>query len=273
MRYRIIGVETRIENRQQIVVLKNGDMRQNFFPRRYENLLLSPSDLFKSTSLSIEEVELLIGSHVDISYYNKYEKMGNGILCPEEKSMVKDFSIIMNEPINVLRVENSNRLLPFKKIYYTNKYSIDGKEMIRITPFDGEDDEVELFVFKSASGLQEDEFEILSTCTLEPSWGAYYYPTYYQKGEKMACGKTSHTGTEVKSIIIRYYDTYEKMLANSEYANSDEAMERERREAFEESDRIWDEAHDRYMGYRSWEEAAFYEAFEGNIDAWNEHNQ
>lgn len=205
MRVTIKNATTKIHNRKQIVVLEYGDS---------DAILITPQVVYKQTSLKITEVELLIGSYINLHYYEKYEAMPNGQFCQINDTVVKTYRLILQKPIEVLRIENKNQLLPFKEISYLQIERVNDEMYVRIYPTNGEDVYISIGMFKEISSLNENEFHILGIGDAENHKGSYFLPIYHNK-EDMIANKNIDTNINIiKSIHLRYYDTFEKMTAN-----------------------------------------------------------
>lgn len=238
---------TRIRNKRIIVIIKFDD--ENF-------IFLSPNNIKQNTSLNINELELLVGSTVRIEYYKIGDKLLNKTICNHENLIVKEYYFDLIKPVDILRQENKSQLLPFKKIvkiFYFDKF---GRENVGIKT----EDNAVIFLPAKRFELQSK----LETRNLQILLGSYIMPEYYKKGESFNDGTiVSKDNAILKWINLRYTDNVDRMI--QKYENS------------------LDDNDDEYLndrnngpsdyGYNSWDEMAFFEVFEGDIDAWNHYNQ
>lgn len=248
MRHKLItNVRTRLRGKRQlvIVVFENNDF-----------VFLSAGSIKSNTSLEVNELELLIGSRLRITYYKNGEQTTIGTICTKDNLLVKEFFFELQKPVEKLRIENRSQLLPFqkiRKIFYFFKFERDN---VGIETEDGNVTFITLKRFESQSHIEQSEQHILV--------GSYIFPEYYKIGDKLSDGDIIRTNKVLKQLNLRYSSRVENMHENFEnrityydghnyYSSNDNGPE--------------------VYGYNSWEEMAFNEAFEGNIDAWNEYNQ
>lgn len=250
MRHKPIkNIKTRIRNKRQLVIIE--------FDYNNEFVFLTPNNIRQNTGLEVYELELLIGSTLRIDFYKKGEKMFNGGICDKENLIVKEYFFELVKPVELLREENKDRLLPYKKIkdiFYFHKFN---KDNVGIKTEDDNVTFISLKRFEIQSKLTKDEQHILV--------GSYICPEYYKIGDTLPNGtKITADNKILRWINLRYSDNIEGM-----------------HESFENAIGYYDgnDYYDSYddgpgaYGYNSWEEMAFEVAFEGDIDAWNHYNQ
>lgn len=248
MRHKPIkAIRTRIRNKRQLVII---EFDNNEF------VFLSPNNIKQNTTLEVNELELLIGSTLRIDFYKKGEKMFNGKICDKDNLIVKEYFFELQKSVDKLRTENKNQLLPFKqisKIFYFHKFD---RENVGIETEDGKVTFLPLKRFELQSKLDKSEQHILV--------GSFIMPEYYKKGDTFSDGTQVRNDNVLRWINLRYSDNVEGMHEN-----------------FENAVGYYDgeDFHDNYdsgpgaYGYDSWDEMAFHEAFEGDIDVWNHYNQ
>ncbi len=122
--------------------------------------------------------------------------------------------------------------------------------------FETEDEKVTfitLYRFEKQSQLDKSEQHILI--------GSYIYPEYYEKGDKFSDGREVKFDRILKFINLRYSDKIEEM--HNSFENSIGYYDGE------EYDNSSNDVTPSDYGYKSWDEMAFKEVFEGDIIAWN----
>ena len=80
--------------------------KAQFFILGFENneyASLPFQEISKNTNLKIQEVELLIGSKLNINFYNVGDLMSDGNICNENNLLVKEYTIILSKSIENLR--------------------------------------------------------------------------------------------------------------------------------------------------------------------------
>jgi hypothetical protein len=250
MRHKLIkNIKTRIRNKRQLVIIE--------FDYKNEFVFLTPNNIRQNTGLEVYELELLIGSKLRIDFYKKGEKMFNDRICNKENLIVKEYFLELEKPVEVLREDNKNRLVPYKRIkdiFYFYKFD---KENVGIKTEDDKVTFITLKRFEIQSKLAKHEQHILV--------GSYICPEYHKIGDILSNGfKVSVENKILRWINLRYSDKIEGMHESTEnaigYFDGNEYYD------------SYDDGLNAY-GYNSWEELAFEAAFEGDIDAWNNYNQ
>ena len=249
MRHKLIkSIKTRIRKKRQFVIIE--------FDNK-EFVFLAASNIKQNTGLEVFELELLIGSKLRIDFYIKGEQMFNGKVCEKENVLVKEYFFELQKPVDSLRIENKNQLLPFKKIkqiFYFNKFN---KESVGIKTENDNVTFISLKRFEIQSNLDRSEQHILGS--------SYIYPEYYKVGEKLSNGKdVTENNKLLKWINLRYSDNIERMHQNFENSM-----------VYFDGAEYYDSSDDGpgAYGYSSWDDMAFNEAFDGDVDSWDHYNQ
>jgi len=240
----IINIQTRIRKKRQYVLVE--------FENK-EFVFLSTNNIRQNTSLEVHEIELLIGSKLRIDFYKKGEKMFNNAICEKDNIIVKDFYFELEKSVEHLRKENIAQLLPFKKIakiFYFNKFN---RENVGIEDIDKNVIFMTLKRFEFQSQISKDEQHILI--------GSYILPEYYKKGDTFSDGTIVKKDKALKWINLRYSGNVEQM--HEEFEN---------RIGYFEAESYYDKSEDEpgAYGYKSWNDMALHEAFEGDAsNYWN----
>jgi hypothetical protein len=219
-------IKTIIKNKRQLAVLgfDNGEF-----------VFLIPTSVVQKTGLEIFEFELLIGSSIKIDFYKKGEMMFKGI-CQKDDLFVKMSSFKLQKPVEQLRVENRDNLLPFKRItglFYYHKFNRDN---VGIKTDDGNVTLISLKRFEIQSNLERDEQYLLE--------GSYMCPEYYKIGDILSNGSVANTDKVLKWLNIRY-------SSKDDYFESEDIGSR------------------RY-GYDSWNDLTLAALYDGNAESyWN----
>ena len=119
----ILNIKSKFYKKTQFIIL-------GFENNEYASLPFQ--EISKNTNLKVQEVELLIGSKLNINFYNVGDLMSDGNICNENNLLVKEYTIILSKSIENLRQENKFLLKNFtriKNIFIQNNY---GKETIAI---------------------------------------------------------------------------------------------------------------------------------------------
>lgn len=239
----IKGVITRVIKKRQLVII--------LFDNN-EAVFISSGEIKKNTSLEINEVELLIGSTMKFDFYQPNDVMFNEKICIKEDTLVKEYFFELQKPVDKLRVENNDLLLPYKKIskiFYFDKY---GKENTGIETVDGKVTFLPLKRLEIQSKLNKSEQHILV--------GSYILPEFYEKGEILPNGNAINYDNVLKWINIRYSDSVNGMHKKFEG------------DAGRHSNNQPDDSDDGpgAYGYSSWDEMTLHVAYEGDEDNyWN----
>lgn len=245
MRHKLIrNIKTRIRKKRQLVIV---EFDNNEF------VFLSANNIKQNTNLEFNEIELLIGSTLKIDFYIKGEKMFNDKICEKDNVLVKEYFFELQKPVDRLRIENKNQLLPYKKIkkiFYFNKFN---RENAGIETEDGKVIFLTLKRLEIQSRLDKSEQHILI--------GSFIMPEYHKKGEKFSNGSIVQNDNVLKWINLRYSDNIEGM--HESFENNVGYYDGE--DYYEGSD----DSPGAY-GYSSWGEMTLYEAFEGDAsNYWN----
>ena len=197
MRHKPIrNIKTRIRKKRQLVIIE--------FETPNEFVFLAPGNIKQNTGLEVYELELLIGSTLRIDFYTKGEKMFNGGICDKDNLIVKEYFFELQKPVEKLRVEYANRLLPFKKIkqiFYFHKFD---KDNVGIKTIDDQVTFISLKRFEIQSKLEKSEQHILV--------GSYIYPEFYKIGDILPNGTPITQNNKIlRWINLRYADNIEGM--------------------------------------------------------------
>ncbi len=246
---RISSLKTRIRKKRQVAIIE--------FEGEDGVVFLSPNNIKQNTSLEVNELELLLGSKLRVSFYEKGEVMFGGESCKKENLVVKEYYFELEKPVEILRTENKGRLLPFQmivEIFHFNKFN---KDQVGIKTERNEVIFLPQSRFEVQSGLAKEQQHILI--------GSFINPEYYRVGEILSNGKE----VTADNKLLRWI--------NLRYCSNIEGMH----ESFEDSIAYYDgedfgatsmDTPSSY-GYDSWEDMAFQVAFDGDVDAWNHYNQ
>lgn len=237
-------IKTLIRNKRQLVIVEFDNNEIAF---------ISANNIKQNTTLEVNEIELLIGSTMRFDFYKKGDKMYNGKVCEKDNAIVKEYFFELSKNVEILRSENTNLLLPFKritKIFYFNKYN---RENVGIETEDGKVTFMPLKRLEIQSNLEKNEQHILI--------GSLVMLVYYKKGETFSDGTIIKNDNVLKWINIRYPDNVEEIHVDFEknigYYDGED----------------YHNSHDdgpKAYGYRSWDEMALYEAYEGDAsNYWN----
>jgi hypothetical protein len=234
-------IRTRIYKKRTIVIIEfdNKDF-----------VFIEPIKITNKVKLDVNELELLIGSRMRFVFYEKGEMLFNGNICKKNNILIKDFFIELEKPIEILKVKNKDKLLPFKKIkdiFYFFKF---GKENVGIKTEDEKVVFLSLDTFTNHSKIEKSEQHILI--------GSFIMPEYYKKGERMLKGQIAQFNNAFKALNLRYSASINKMHENFE----NESLYLEKGSLNENS------AED--YGYSDWDDLTLEVAFEGNAEYyWN----
>lgn len=203
-----------------------------------EYIFIESERLISRIELSVFELELLIGSKIRFEYYQLGEKINDDVVCEKDNAIVKDFFIELKSSLSELRELNSQDLMPFQrisKIFYFNKFDKDG---VGIETEDG-----------SVIFLNQDRWD--GICKLEKEnqkilVGSFIYPIYLKKGDKLSDGTIVRNDKMLAKLILRLDFNFINSNSNDD-CDDDNGL----------------------MGYDSWSDMSFYEAYDGDVDAWN----
>lgn len=245
----IKDVSTRIKNRVLIVVFELQDSKK---------IYLNYVRVKQNTQLEPNELELLINSYIRVEYYKKDDVMFNGKACLHDNAIIKEYWITLQSPIDRLRVINSEKLLPFKKIeeiYFFTKFN---KRNVGLALEDGTSLYMSEDKFYTASGFEEFERTYLI--------GSFVFPTFFEIGELLQNGFLVTTPNKtLKYLGVRYCgEAIEYIIKENNKSKSTTIISK--KDSNFDDFRIEDD-------YGGWERMAFIEGFGGDIDAWNEYDQ
>lgn len=234
MRHKVIT-----EIKTGIRVNRKGKPRMLVIVGMNEEYIFIESDrLISRIELAVFELELLIGSKIRFEYYQLGEKINDDVICEKDNSIVKDFFIELKSSLSELRELNSQYLMPFQrisKVFYFNKFD---KDSVGIETEDG-----------SVIFLKQDRWD--GICKLEKEnqkilVGSFIHPIYLKKGDKFSDGTIVRNEKMLAKLILRLDFNFINSDSNDEY-DDDNGL----------------------MGYDSWSDMSFYEAYDGDVDAWN----
>jgi hypothetical protein len=167
-------------------------------------IFLSPGNIMQCTKVSINEVEILIGSKIRPELYTDGEEMTNGEIYKGKYPIIKDFWIECTGSVEHMRNQNQDKIKPLKEIQKVFQFHRNGKDNV------GFDTGEEKATFISSNRLQKltllepSEFHILE--------GSFINPEFYQEGEELHGGGTCfRSGALLKSLNLRYYGKIEEM--------------------------------------------------------------
>jgi hypothetical protein len=192
---------------KEILNIKSKFYKKNqFFILGFENneyASLPFQEISKNTNLEVQEVELLIGSKLNINFYNAGDIMSDGNICNENNILVKEYTIILSKSLENLRQENKLVLKKFtriKNIFIQNNY---GKETIGIEDENKSILSLTFKRFESLLKISKDEFEILLD--------SFISPEFYEIGEILYDGSiVKKEKCILKDLNLRYSDKTNK---------------------------------------------------------------
>jgi len=209
---KITEIRTIIHNKRMRVLIKFDDDSVIF---------LSPEEIQQNTGLQIHELELLINSKLRVEFYDVGEVMhGSGNVCEKERYSVKEYWFNLLEPLEKLRVTNSNYLIPFMEItelFYFDRFN---RENVGIKTDSDKVIYVPVERFERVSNLSKSEQHVLV--------GSYIFPIYFNKGDKFRNGETVNKDNKIlKWLNIRYkaklsklHEAYEELV--NDYDDNDD---------------------------------------------------
>jgi len=181
-------------------------------------LFVSSKFVFNNTGIPITEIELLIGSYFQPTFFEVGEKLFSGRSFHKgESKIVKSFNILMDGSIDELRVKNKRHLKNYKEI--TKVFHFTKNNRITVGLETGE--EKATFIsskwLKSLTTLDLNEIHIIE--------GSFILPEYYNVGENIYEGMDREpeycrrSGVLLKNLNLRFYGKIDEM--HERYENSE----------------------------------------------------
>ena len=203
-RHKVIkSVKTRIRKKRQFVVVELMEVNDCIF--------LSPEEIRQNTGIEPFELELLVGSKIRVEFFKIGEEMLPGKINESDTKIVKDFFIELSQPIEKLRNNFKDKLIPFSVIKSLRIRESSGRRLVVIESNNSKDYWINLEFFLKRITLEESELHILE--------GSYIFCVYHEAGEDIGNGKTAlKSGTILKDFILRFKSKYKAM--HEDYENN-----------------------------------------------------
>jgi len=239
------NIKTKIYHKRQLIIIE-------FAKNDY--VFLHPNQIPKKLNIDITELEILIGSVADIEFYNKGETMFDGDICRTDNLLINRVNFVLLSSVEKLREYYKDKLKTFYQITDIIHFEKYNRINVRVETDKGNVFYFPLKKFYIETNIGLDELELLVH--------SYISPEYYKKGDITPDGMEITYDNVLKTLNTRYYGSMKEMREINHLDYDDD---------FNENDSSLESPQD--YGYSSWDEMSFNTAFEGDIDAWNEHNQ
>ena len=237
----IANIRTRLRNKRQLVIIEFKDN---------EVVFISPNQIKQNTTLEVNEIELLIGSSMRMDFYEKGEEMFNGKICDKENLVLKEYFFHLEKPVDKLRAENKERLLPYEKIVKIFRFFKFNRENAGIETESGRIIYMPQKRLDTQSKLDKSEQHILV--------GSYIMPEYFQPGETFMDGTIVQKTTVLKCLNLRFSDNIDGMHESFESDVSSNYGTN------------YGTSFVKYGGYNGYSDDAIDDAFEGDpSNTWN----
>lgn len=171
-------------------------------------LFLNYQQISANTKVPVNEIEILCGSRLRVTYYKKNEKMFDGRICDKDNLIIKEYFIETIGDLEYMRSKNEELILPFLTIKKVFQYNKNDKDMVGF-----ETDSRTVFLtlnqITALTKLEKEELHILK--------GSYILPIYYKQGETLRLGGIcKKSDVLLKSYTLRFKDKAEYMHKNYE---------------------------------------------------------
>jgi hypothetical protein len=173
-------------------------------------LFVNPKFVFNQTGIAINEIELLIGSYFDPTFFEVGDKFYNGkIFQKSETKIVKSFNIIMEGSVDELREKNRNYLKNYKEIIKVFHFTRNEKTTVGLDTGEEKATFISSKRLKGITTLDINEIHILE--------GSFILPEYFNIGENIYekmnekpeyCRKS---GVILKNLNLRFFGKVEEM--------------------------------------------------------------
>ncbi len=249
MNYRITKIEPYLENNIQCISIS----AEGYF----RALSLTHEALFKVLApLDCKEFEYLIGGHLQVEYYEKGEKMKNGLNSGSFGYHVKKYSINLPKSIAELRLQKPLR--GFETILDSHIFTRKNREGICIRTTSDKAYFMTLSNFQKESSLAPENFGLLT--------GSFISPIFYKKNEV-----SEETGwivckseTIIKSLRLRCnFSFYENFAEHGNQTLKEFSLRltnRPDRWSYDENRPTYS----KYNGYGGYDDQTIDNAFEGD---------